>query len=649
MRRAPRRRPARSLALPAASEPPRGADRGDRGAAGALHRRSAGTPAILDGYRDHARPERRRRRRLPHRPRAARMRRRLERLLRLERLPGHRLAVRARRRPRPLRLRPAARVRARATPSRCPRSSPATPRRSAAATDVEAAPAPGPSPATAPRRRRSTRRPSAEPEPAASAGAAPAEPAPPPVAGSPRSPAGRCASVPGSSPVALGTAASATSPSLAAFCLGGAAVPRRDLPPAARGRQRRARLRLQRRAGRGLRRLRGDRGRRLRRRAGRRPAGRAARRAATARSRSASTARAEGTLSLAGSTRALRGALDGLRRPSDRAACARDVPCMLHACASNRRPRCFAAVTRAAQVSRVAASAGSATSASSGAGAISRAAPGPASPSQSAKSSGATITGIRSWIGASTALAGQVTMAQVVESPRHGCQRPAKARRPPSRGRMTQGVRAPLLALPLVEAVGRDQAARARGPPRGTPASSAIPSARALISSGPPFGARYQGGSRPQRIGTSARSPSWLTQTGTVSVGETFGRASSGAELGEGRAEQPRHRLEARGDHVAAAHRRSGHLVARRRAHDLELLLVHLRPRTARRAASTGSARRCRAASRGSPSPRAPSRRPAWRRRRSSRRRRRSGCPPSPRARAPTSCRRRPAIGISSS
>ena len=55
----------------------------------------------------------------------------------------------------------------------------------------------------------------------------------------------------------------------------------------------------------------------------------------------------------------------------------------------------------------------------------------------------------------------------------------------------------------------------------------AIPSARALISSSPPFGARYQGGTSPQRMGTSARSPSAPTQTGTVSVGDTFGRASS--------------------------------------------------------------------------------------------------------------------------
>ena len=55
-----------------------------------------------------------------------------------------------------------------------------------------------------------------------------------------------------------------------------------------------------------------------------------------------------------------------------------------------------------------------------------------------------------------------------------------------------------------------------------------MPSARALISSGPPFGARYQGGTRPQRIGTSARSPSWLTQTGIGSVGETLSRCSSG-------------------------------------------------------------------------------------------------------------------------
>ena len=42
----------------------------------------------------------------------------------------------------------------------------------------------------------------------------------------------------------------------------------------------------------------------------------------------------------------------------------------------------------------------------------------------------------------------------------------------------------------------------------------AIPSARALIRSGPPFGVRYQDGSRPQRIGTIVRSPSGAEVTG---------------------------------------------------------------------------------------------------------------------------------------
>ena len=270
MRRALSARRPRSSPAPPPAGAAAGADRGDRGRprrSAASLGGSAGDPRRLPAV---ARPERRRPRRLPHRPRAARVPRRLERLLRLERLPGHRLALRARRRLRALRPRAAARASRSATPTPLPEAGRALRRQpSAPAKRAEDCTRTWPSRATPRRaagRRRARGRGRAGAGRAARAGAG--------RAGCRRSAGWTLRRVPGSSPVALGDGVGNIA-SLAAFCLAGQpflAVTFHERPEADSVD---ARLRLQPGRGHRRRRLRGDRRRRLRRGARRGPAGRA--------------------------------------------------------------------------------------------------------------------------------------------------------------------------------------------------------------------------------------------------------------------------------------------------------------------------------------------------------------------------------------
>ena len=265
--------------------------------ASALCTELGGAPEILAGYDTVRRPQRRRPRRLRHRPRAAAVRRRLERLLRLERLPGHRLAVGARRRLRPLRPRAAAAASASST--------------TAAAAGARRPTTPAPPAATDARDgcTRTWRFASNAPDEPPVDAAAAAEPAPAPAPEPATMPTGwTLRSVPGGSPVALG-AGTGNIATLAAFCLEGQPFLAVTFHERAAAESVALDFAFSQGAVEAARRLRGDRRRRLRGGAGRRrrsPARLGGRDSEVAVS---VDGRPEGTLSLTGSTRALRGAL----------------------------------------------------------------------------------------------------------------------------------------------------------------------------------------------------------------------------------------------------------------------------------------------------------------------------------------------------
>ncbi len=83
---------------------------------------------------------------------------------------------------------------------------------------------------------------------------------------------------------------------------------------------------------------------------------------------------------------------------------------------------------------------------------------------------------------------------------------------------------------------------------------TATVSARALMISGPSFGALYHAGMNPQRIARSRRAPPSDVTTATCVVGQTLNRGTGGRSLPGHGIKQPRHRLVRMGDGETPAH-----------------------------------------------------------------------------------------------